>query len=271
MTGASKGRRVLGPADFVRRLFRGPADRLLAGAAVVLLASAAHAGDAATREIIGFSPDGAYFAFEQYGVQDGSGFPYSDVFVLETASDTWVRGTPARELIRSDQAGLEAAREEARRRIDPYLWRLKIGAEHGRILVSDRAANAQDAARFIPFTMADDGSAEGLGTVRLRLTEITMEREDCAALGERNRGFALVLENAAGEPLRILQEDTSIPASRGCPVHYGISDVLVLPRPGQGPVLVVLVSIYSFGFEGHDRRFIAISSVFDRNPSTANR
>ena len=230
----------------------------------------AYAGDAANREIIGFSPDGAYFAFEQYGVQDGSGFPYSDVFVLETASDTWVRGTPARVALRNDTASLDMARSTARRKIDPYLWRLKIGAENGRTLVSDRAANADDAARFLPFTLADEGATPGLGTVRLRLTEITMARADCAALGSENRGFALVLEDTAGRPLRILHEDTAIPASRGCPVHYGISDVIAYPRRGSGPILVVLVSLYSFGFEGLDRRFIAISSVFDNNPSASN-
>lgn len=227
----------------------------------------AHAGDAAHREIIGFSADGAYFAFEQFGVQDGSGFPFSDVFVLETLSDTWLRGTPARAVLRDDSASLEAARNAARRRIDPFLWRLKVGADQGRVLVSDRASNAEDAARFLPFTMADDGVELGLGTVRLRLTEIAMNRDDCAALGSDNRGFALVLEDPQGMPLRILHEDTEIPASRGCPVHYGISDVIAFPRRGQGPIMVVLVSLYTFGFEGLDRRFIAISSVFDKNPS----
>lgn len=237
-------------------------------AIALLCAANAHAGDAANRDIIGFSPDGAYFAFEQYGVQDGSGFPYSDVFVLETAADAWVRGTPARELLRNDTADPDEARRAARKRIDPYLWRLKIGADRGRTLVSDRAANAEDAARFLPFTMADEGGKAGLGTVRLRLTEITMTRDDCAALDAENRGFALVLEDASGNPLRILHEDTEIPASRGCPVHYGLSDVIAFPRSGQGPVLVVLVSLYTFGFEGLDRRYIALSTAFDKNPTT---
>ena len=227
----------------------------------------ARAADAAERAIIGFSPDGAYFAFEQYGIQDGSGFPYSDVFVLETATDSWVRGTPARELVRNEAVSVDQVRQTARKRIDPYLWRLNIGV-NGKTLVSDRAADARDAARFLPFTLADDGDKLGLGTVRLRLTEIAMPKEDCTALGVSPHGYALVLENEAGEPLRILHEDTSIPASRGCPVHYGLSDIIVYPRSGEGPVLVVLLSIYQFGFEGLDRRFLALSTTFDTNPST---
>ncbi|AXS41151.1 DUF2259 domain-containing protein [Breoghania sp. L-A4] len=235
--------------------------------ALAALSMPAHAADAAAREIIGFSPDGAYFAFEQFGVQDGSGFPYSDIFVLETATDTWVRGTPAHAVLRDEAATLEAVRAEARREARPILTRLRISSQHGRELVSDNADNARDAARFLPFFLAGDGPAQD--PVRLRLSEIAMSRDDCAALGVVNRGFALVLEDESGQPLRILQEDTEIPASRGCPVHYGISDVLAFPRPGIGPVLVVLVSVYRFGFEGLDRRYIAIASTFDNfsNPS----
>ena len=236
------------------------------GLAYLCAASAALAADAAQREIIGFSPDGAYFAFEQYGRQDGSGFPYSDVFVLETATDSWVRGTPARELIRQDGASVDEARKTARKRIDPFLWRLNIGVE-GKTLVSDRAMDARDAARFLPFTLKDDGDRQGLGTARLRLTEIAMPKDDCATLTGDTHGYALVLENAAGEPLRILHEDTEIPGSRGCPIHYGLSDILVFPRPGEGPVLVVLISLYQFGFEGLDRRFLALSTAFEKNPN----
>ncbi|WP_321341600.1 DUF2259 domain-containing protein [Breoghania sp.] len=238
----------------------------IAAAGLLGVGGEARAADAAQRSVIGFSPDGAYFAFEQYGIQDGSGFPYSDVFVLETATDSWVRGTPARELVRNAAVSVDQVRQTARKRIDPYLWRLNIGV-NGQTLVSDRAADARDAARFLPFTLKDDGEKLGLGTVRLRLTEIAMPKKDCAPLGVSTHGYALVLENEAGEPLRILHEDTSIPGSRGCPVHYGLSDIIVYPRPGEGPVLVVLLSIYQFGFEGLDRRFLALSTAFDTNPS----
>ena len=39
-------------------------------AALAMSCVAAQAGDAAARRIIGFSPDGAYFAFEQFGQLD---------------------------------------------------------------------------------------------------------------------------------------------------------------------------------------------------------
>ena len=54
----------------------------------------ARAADNAERAVVGFSPDGRYFAFEQYGVQDGSGFPYSEIFVIDLNANKWVKGSP---------------------------------------------------------------------------------------------------------------------------------------------------------------------------------
>ena len=70
----------------------------LAVAAAFVLAGLGRvaAGDFADREIFGFSPDGGTFAFEEFGVQDGSGFPYATIYVIDTAKDAWVSGTPIR-------------------------------------------------------------------------------------------------------------------------------------------------------------------------------
>jgi predicted secreted protein len=54
------------------------------GFALLLAVPAAHAGDYAYRDILGFSSDGKSFAFEEYGVQDGSGFPYANIFVVKS-------------------------------------------------------------------------------------------------------------------------------------------------------------------------------------------
>ena len=69
--------------------------RLAAASAglALLLAAPAVAGDRALADFIGFSEDGRYFAFEEYGVQDGSGFPYSTIYVIDLTDDT---GCPAR-------------------------------------------------------------------------------------------------------------------------------------------------------------------------------
>ena len=68
--------------------------------ALCLLATPAFAGDRALVDIIGYSQDADYFAFEEFGIQDGSGFAYSNVYVVNLETDSWALGTPIR--VRAD-------------------------------------------------------------------------------------------------------------------------------------------------------------------------
>ncbi|WP_287335604.1 hypothetical protein [Mesorhizobium sp.] len=63
-------------------------------AMLLMVASAAQAGDAAARRIIGFSPDGTYFAFEQYGTLDAgaSDSGWSEIDIIDTRTDEFVGG-----------------------------------------------------------------------------------------------------------------------------------------------------------------------------------
>ena len=54
----------------------------------------ARAGDGSAINVLGFSADGRYFAFEQYGEQDGSGSLYSTITAIEIAGDRLVKGMP---------------------------------------------------------------------------------------------------------------------------------------------------------------------------------
>ena len=91
------------------------------------LASApALAADGAQSRAIGYSADGKYFAFEQFGVQDGSGFPYWDVFVLDLAANDWVKGTPVRILVEDEEQRLPEARRQAMAKAGPVIERLAI-------------------------------------------------------------------------------------------------------------------------------------------------
>ena len=73
-----------------------------------------YAGDFAKRHVHGFSKDGQLFAFEEYGVQDGSGFPYSNIYVIDTSTDKWVAGSPFRARLDDETKSVFEAREEAR-------------------------------------------------------------------------------------------------------------------------------------------------------------
>ena len=88
-------------------------------AQLVLSVSLAAAADASDRAIIGFSLDGGHFAFEEYGVQDGSGFPYADVYIINLETDEWVKGSPIRVVVRDEQATAHTARHQAPDRSRP--------------------------------------------------------------------------------------------------------------------------------------------------------
>ena len=84
------------------------------------LSTSAWAGDAAARNVIGFSPDGGYFAFEQYTMVYEDEASFSEYVIVDTKSDTFVPGAPIRILIRGDD-GLDEkkARADAQAKAKP--------------------------------------------------------------------------------------------------------------------------------------------------------
>src|ERR1041384_6170984 len=96
-------------------------------AALMLLALPATAADRALINMIGFSEDGNYFAFEQFGIQDGSGFAFSEVFVVDLASDKWTAGTPFEAQAESEESSLAEVRLEALGKAQGQFEEYKIG------------------------------------------------------------------------------------------------------------------------------------------------
>ena len=231
----------------------------IAGACVAtaLACGAATAGDYAARDILGFSPDGDSFAFEEYGVQDGSGFPYSSIYVIDTAIDDWVPGTPIRVLTHTEMAPIEETRAEARTKARPILQARRIGVPGNLVASNPPTELSADPhrVRFLPrFTVPPGDNAYDLV-----LTEIELPAGNCPDMGQPFHGFRLTLTTAAGAA-HVLASDTELPSSRHCPLGYAISDVITYFPDGGKPVLAVLLSMYTVGFEGPDRRFLAVTA-----------
>ncbi len=223
------------------------------------LAKPANAGDFAERQILGFSPDGRYFAFEQFGVQDGSGFPYADIFVIDTATDEWVKGSPFRVLLKDERAQLKWARRDAFAKAGKLLKKLVI-SQPGRLL----ASNPPGELSADPHEVRVNARAAILQLTEpwtFRLEEIPLASRRCADyLSQPAQGFRLTVQKQGGAP-RVLHSDASIPNSRGCPLRYAISDIAVLEPDAGRRIFAVLVSVYVFGFEGPDRRFLAVTGA----------
>lgn len=224
----------------------------------------ASAADNADSALLGFSPDGRYFAFEEYGVQDGSGFPFSSIYVIDTTSDQWVSGTPIRVLSKDETATLATTRSQARQMADPILTQRQVGAP-GTTVVHNPLTETSADPLFVSFRPRSLSLPSSDEDYELRLEEYEAPTAfDCPDLdlGMPFQGFRLSLTDPQGQ-VRILSQDDRIPRSRGCPFHYRLSEVVVFFRPDGQPVVAILISVFSFGFEGLDRRFVAVTASLD--------
>lgn len=231
--------------------------------ALLLAAPLAQAGDYAYRDIIGFSADGRYFAFEEYGVQDGSGFPYSNIFVIDGDTDNWADGTPIRRRIDDEATPLNKARSEARAKADPIIKKLKIDPR-GLLVVSNPATELSADPYSVRFRLNDFFNMPERAW-NLRLTPISLPEPaaTCESFGPV-KGLKLELTDPQGKT-DVIAQDKSIPESRFCPQDYAISDVIAFTPEGGETTIAVLLSLFRQGFEGPDRRFIAVTTrVSDR-------
>lgn len=229
----------------------------------IVAATAATAGDNAERAIIGFSPDGRYFAFEQYGVQDGSGFPYSEIFVVDLDANQWVKGSPFRGTAEEDGALVSAARAKSAKAAQKLLAQLQT-TEPGEVLASQAVTlTSADRRRltFDPYFISDGKQSANRYTLSLELVPFSAP-ENCYAEDGKQRGFKLTITDNDRNTAKEAHKDNAIPASRYCPRDYDIADVIAYQAPSGSERAVALIGVYTTGFEGYDRRLIAVPFTY---------
>ena len=220
-----------------------------------------HAGDYADREIIGFSADGNLFAFEQFGVQDGSGFAYAEIFLIDTRTDSWVDGSPYRVLLRDEFSKIADARSKAREMAGAALGPI---TDRGIIAATNRPDENISNPYIISvkprsFILPNDQQKMDF---RIDLIELQTPDNCKNLVGDTDiTGYRLTRTSGREQQGSVtLHEDKSIPISRGCPLDYQPADV-VFHYSQQGKyTVVILIRIESFGFEGRDGRFLAVSA-----------
>lgn len=244
----------------VQAVFRRAARILCAAALPLVPLSAASAGDMAEVQVLGFSPNGAFFAFEQYGIQDGSGFPYSDIFVIDVIGDSWVPPSPFR--LRDDteddqvSSNLSAARADNRAAAQPLLQQKDIAGGGQTVGFNPRTELNSDPFRML--VAARDFGISNADPIDLSLTEAPLASAKCQGYGiEDTKGFRLTMVHKG--VTRVLADDTSLPASRGCALGYRIERMITFFPEQAPPVFAILVQMSSYGFEGPDYRYLAIT------------
>lgn len=241
------------PTDFTRAF----AALLLTGAAALSSAAPARAGDRALIDVIGYSADLRHLAFEEFGVQDGSGFAYSSLYVVDLVKDQWVAGTPYRERADSEEVPLAAVRAKVAAAAKARLDALKIDMPAQVVaLMGDGVLDPSPTMRFGYPAYGLPGQTEGDFTLSIETFPAPAPGCDPELVGE-TKGFALALSGDG--PARELHRDQgTLPKSRGCVTDYAIYAV-IFPYLGGGlENAVAIVSTYPYGFEGPDRRFLVV-------------
>lgn len=238
---------------------QGPASRGLLGVMLAALACATpvQAADRYQLDTLGYSQDGRYFAFEQFAIQDGSGFPVSEIYLIDLDTDRFVASTPVTARINDENAALSAARDQARAAAADALTAHDISrpatpvALHGDGELGDEKLS-------LGFGLPTWGLAETQGEYRLSLDIFKAPTgEDCVEwFGEPAMGYALTL--GAKAETREVHRDIRMPTSRGCPITYKLYGVFLPFEAYDLNSAVAVISVWSHGFEGPDRTFIAL-------------
>jgi predicted secreted protein len=224
--------------------------------AIALLSAApAHAGDTASLNVLGFSDDGKVFAFEEFGVLDGPGDAYSDIFFIDTEKDRFLAGTPIRVRIDKQQS-LAKIRSISHAKAAPLIARYRLDEDPGVMVaynpISEVGSNPHKL-RYYEFLSSPPRSQ----TSTLELTETEFPPvNDCLNMAGNYTGFVLKLTEYGGNPVdKVLHTDGQIPKSRNCPNGYRLGAVISSETSGRQIAMIV---VSSFGFEGNDERWIAV-------------
>jgi predicted secreted protein len=237
---------------------------VLAASALVLAATPGLAGNFSEFRPIGFSNHGGVFAFEEFGIQDGSGFAYATRYYIDTTTDKYLPGTPVRVTLQEETSSVNDARAEAARQAADIEASSGAADDPGVFAAFQPATEPQSDPTFLlyqPFAIEPyPGDAWAASLIEKTLAPSS----NCAAFDQADKGFRLELKKA-GEPAApmVLHDDASIPNSRRCPIAYQIAGAMAHANPDGSTTHAILVLVRSVGFEGPDGRYIAVTKRID--------
>lgn len=221
------------------------------------------AGDYANLNVIGFSNDGKYLAFEEYGSYDGSGYPYSNYYFVMVQENIYaaapIKIEIQKETATEAQARSKAALAAAKKLTQFKIFKGNVGKHVVSRLLNDLSelkeqGDAGETVRFAEIV----GSMYQRGNYELNLKQTITDVKDCEAFGMDILKLELSLTNKEDGMKVFLQKDESLPKSRGCVVDYRIQDVYIYERAANKYNIAVFLNTFTPGFEGPDMRYMAV-------------
>ena len=220
------------------------------------------------REIIGFSEDGRYFAFEVYGYEPVASSPFAERYVLDTQTNEMVGGSPFRKNLWGMETYddfeppaelppgglLEVVRADIEADAASALEAFGVAAGTGNLVVTNLPT---EIARSAEFVTSGGYPLRTIG-MRIELEEFVaglVEPDGCPSAFGPLAGVALTLRDVDGVVIDEWRDD-KIPSHRFCPIHYLISDVVLSP---DSTVAVVILTLAWPFLEGSEARYTAIA------------
>lgn len=251
--------------------------KCLTAAGLLLAATSfAAAGDSAARKVLGFSPDGTAFAFEQYAVLYDSMERFIEIQVIDTRTDSFIKGTPFSARIGDrDEREDHVVRAEFLKKAAPTLQRLNI-TQAGKHLPGKPSIDLDQPGIYqtaeAPLAKSQEFTLPGGRKAKLAIAETAFGKASCYGAGGRAtygdvivQGVTLTLSIDSAAPI-VLQSDTRLPKSRRCVTEYGIAEAWLHEASDGAQTLAVLIeTVDAHEFHaGPNRRFMAVTRQLSR-------
>ena len=215
---------------------------LIALCLALFIAPLAHAAEASHLELIGFSKNGAYVAFDQFGTYDGRGTPYihtSFVSVKNNRLEVELK-------TEVDVEGVTVAQLRAKAKMQIAAAMKKYGIVVGN---QGRFIGVTPPHRYT--TVSEFFALDSTYGLSIASKPAVNTGDLCTEAPQ-----LLIVKLTVSGKTRDLQRDARLPASRACAYGYEMRSAHLYGRS-----LAVFVSYQTRGFEGADSRWMIVTTL----------
>lgn len=246
---------------FIRQVF-------IVMALILTAFSPSLAGDFSEANIIGYSPGFRFLTFEEFGIEDASGLPYSNFHLIDLKSEPvkiveqtehkfeW-EGDPSPKdliLIRTQ------ARAKAQTWIEKahVLWPAQILAYNGDGVPDDPELKSGKGLNLRFGSTGYNGAVIGDYTLSLNFTEVQTSIPCPQSHTLQPAGFELILRDNDYDKSYMVYQTRGLPLEHTCSLGFAITGVYAPFEANDISDAFALISVYSQGYEGLDRRFMVV-------------
>ncbi|HHB82355.1 MAG TPA: DUF2259 domain-containing protein [Devosia sp.] len=217
---------------------------------------------------IGYSEQGRYFAYEEFGTDADNRVAYAKIYLVDLVEITQVVGTPI--FVEGDltEQTLAQVRQNAAAQAGTVLQSLEIIKPATIVAMFGDGHYLEDKSSLtfgVPALEISKGDAQRkpLGKYQLSLKSFeTATATNCIDFTQSPpMGFSLAIENFGAS--REIYVDKALPRSRQCPLAYEISAVVMPFGATDISQSVGIISVMAQGPTGLSRQFLAIPLAFD--------